>query len=666
MEPHEYKLLDLLSNKNFTFYIPPYQRNYEWSAEQCNVFFDDVEATCKKNMSGIYTEHFFGTVTYFNSKTAFGQPDKLILIDGQQRITTTMLLLAAIRDSLDDKEYKNIIDSNYLKNNNASDESEYKIKLKQVEADWDAYKNIILEEKLNDKEKTSNVYCNYKLFMKRLADYSTICGNDIKKLIEEGLLRFSIITIELNPERHSWENPQEIFESMNSLGKPLSLADLVRNYLLLGLNAKTQEEYYHKYWLHIENTLPGQTSNYIRDYMQWRAGMAFKQANETNCKNLYACFKDQQFYDGNPEKILQDLSKNADLYKRIISGPGATEKTEKTEKTDKILEDLRRLHVTTAYSFLLALLSNWNEGRFSDSDIADLLEAFCIYCKRRRLIGLTAAENKAFPRFVNQMRRLECATDKKKELFDMLSQTEYNLRCPNDTEIEKYLESANFYNYQYNTFYLALIEENITKSRPDLNDKRLQVEHIMPQTLDDEWKRELGSDWDNVHQKYLHDIGNLTLIRHNQELGNKSFQEKKDTYINKAGLQIAKTKITDKAHWDKDAIIDRHNWIVTYLVEKVLPIPLDMRKTNNFGQNEKHGLSFDSLGLIGENIQFCKDRTISVRVVSDKLVEFEGKEWKLSPLTREIMIRRGEVNRSGAYQGAQYWEYDGMKLALLI
>ena len=656
MKPNEAKLLQLLSNNDVTFFIPPYQRNYEWTDEQCNVFLNDVIKTCEQNMHGKTAEHFFGTITYFQNEAVFGQPNRIVLIDGQQRITTTMLFLVALRDSMIDVSSKSFIDSKYLKNNNVHGDSEYKIKLKQVETDWGTYKSIILSDQLSNAEKNSAVYRNYKYFMSKLEEYEAGGGN-LGALVEKGLNKFSVITVELEPGKNKWENPQEIFESMNSLGKPLSLSDLVRNYLLLGLDADTQDFLYSQYWMKIEQTIPGKVSGFIRDYMQAHEKRSLLKATEANYKELYSIFKN--IFGGTDSKLLlKDLTESAILYASILPGGSTGE-----SKIDYPIQDLGRANSTTAYSFLLALLRTWKQGGLTTQNTEDILEAFRIYCLRRRLIALSAAENKNFPMLVKHIPELQKAQDKKRKMFELLSNQESNLRLPNDIEVSRVLETMNFYNYRYCKFFLALIEEQLTKSRPDLSDDHLQVEHIMPQKLNNDWINELGPDYETIHQEYVHLIGNLTLIRHNQELGQKKFSDKKIIYNNKAGLQIAKTRIVDKAHWDKKTIRDRARWMIKYLLTDVLPIPDEMRKVNNFAAKEGKHLSFQELQLIGLDINFIDDPSIRAHVVGDRDVEFEGKKWKLSPLTREIQKRRDKLSPSGAYQGAQYWEYDGIKLA---
>lgn len=598
----EHKLLDILSGNDVTFFIPPYQRTYEWTNEQCGAFLEDIKKTYKNNKTSKQAEHFFGTVTYFSDETPFGEPDKLVLIDGQQRITTTMLFLTALRDVCTDQNIKKIINNKYLKNQNALNENgEYKIKLKQVESDWEVYKN-------------------------------------------------------------SWENPQEIFESMNSLGKPLSLADLVRNYLLLGLDANTQTIYYNKYWLKIEETLPKQVSNFIRDYMQMCLGSICLKATEANHKKLYAQFKNM-FQKENSEELLMKLKNFSVLYSYLVFDVST-----ENEKIDRVLSDIKQLNPTTAYSFFMCLLNEWKKRTLTAQDIIEVFTVFKIYCCRRRLvIGLTSAENKGFPSLVRNIDEIVKSSSKKEKMFEILASQESTLRIPNDIELKRVLETMNFYNFKYAKFYLALIEEHITKNMPDIENSVLQKEHIMPQTLSKDWKAALGPDYENIHQELINTIGNITLIRHNQELGNKPFEVKKELYKNNSGLQIAQTNIVDCEKWNAETIKRRSAWLTTYLLNEIFPIPVEMRRTNNFkAEGKRKELSFLNLQLIGETIDFIKDPSIKATVIGDKTVEFEGKQWKLSRLTREIETRKGTVNNSGSYQGAAYWEYDGIKLSEIM
>ena len=649
MVPNESKLLEVLSNLNVTFFIPPYQRNYEWDREQCEAFFNDVVKTAQVNRNGGNTQHFFGSVTYFEDEPVFGQPHKLVLIDGQQRITTTMLFLAAVRDLIDDPTTKAFIDDNYLKNEKAV--GDYHIKLKQTETDWNTYRRLICGETLETEDKNSALYLNYAFFKRELSGNGAFRGTDF---IQYGLDKFSVITVQLYPKQNSWENPQEIFESMNSLGKSLSLADLVRNYLLLGMSATEQETLYKQYWLPMEKRLPKKISDFIRDYMQLDDCKAYYKATATNHKLLYASFK-ELFKNAPKADLTKDLCKYSTYYAYIVMGV-----TSGNLKVDGKLADIRQIGVTTSYSFLMGLLASWKENRLTDTDILTLLDVLLVYFLRRRIISLTQAENKNIPELAEQIENIEQAADKKAYLYQLLSSQESNLRIPNDAEVERQLSAMNFYNFKYARFILSLVEESLTKLRPT-TDGPLSMEHIMPQELSAQWQEDLKDD-PAVHNELVNNIGNLTLITHNSELGNKSFDEKKKIYEEHEPLQIARTEIINRGAWNRASIESRAKWMITYILREVLPIPDEMRHANNFSAKKPRSLSFSELSLLDEYITFSKDKSVKAQVVSDNEVLFEGKRWRLSPLTKELETRRGTVTKSGAYQGAAHWEYDGNRL----
>lgn len=659
MKTNEPKILELLSNNDVTFFIPPYQRNYEWETDICEIFYKDIEKVAYNSGS----QHFFGTVIYYAESTILGQPDKYILVDGQQRLTTTMLFLIAARDCISDENLRNYIDSKYLKNNNVSGDVEYKIKLKQVESDWQAYKNIILNEPLNEKDKKSAVFRNYQFFKSKLANLSE---GDIRHLIEKGLTNFNIVTIQLEPERNAWEKPQEIFESMNSLGKPLSLADLVRNYLLLGKSSEEQDNLYRHYWFKIEENLSGDNdtfsvSAFIRDYMQLEDATSYKKATDTNHKELYRDFK-SLFEGENYEQLIKKLAEYSYLY-AVLAGYQSSGNL----KIDQKIADLKLVEASGFYSFILGVLHLRKATQLNDSDTLAVLDAIFVYIARRRVLRLTQGENKNAPLLVKYFDDLIAATNKKEKMLALLSNQQYALRLPNDNDVMNYLSSkeSNFYNLRSGKFLFSLIEEKLTKSRPILNEKDLQVEHIMPQKLNSTWKNELGEKYEEIHNNYLHHIGNLTLIRHNQELGNKPFADKKAIYENNAGMQIAKDKIVTEQSWGETQIKTRAEYLIRLLTEKILPIS-DKFKTNNNYSNEKRGrgrkLSFLKLGLIGKTIVYFDDENIVAEVIGDKKLKFEGTDWKLSPLTCEIETRKNRRNRSGAYWGINKWIYQGKTL----
>lgn len=659
MKTLDNQILKLLSNHDVTFFIPPYQRNYEWEEEMCEILFKDIEkVTHSKN-----SQHFFGTVIYYAESTILGQPDKYILVDGQQRLTTTMLFLIAARDCITDDSLKNTIDSKYLKNNSVSGDVEYKIKLKQVETDWSAYKKIILDEELEDSDKKSAVFKNYKYFKSKLEKLEQ---DKVRDLIEKGLVNFNIVTIQLEPERNHWEKPQEIFESMNSLGKPLSLADLVRNYLLLGKTSAQQNNLYHHYWLKIERNLNGDNnifsvSSFIRDYMQLIDIASYKRATEANYKELYRDFKDL-FADDDHDLLIKSLAEYSSEY-AILAGY----KSSGNNRIDQRIVDLRTIKVSAFHSFILGVLHYRTEQKINDDDCLAILDAIFVYVARKSIIGIRKSENKDAALFANHLDDLVLATNKREAIFKICANQIFAMRLPNDNEVQDYLlsEKSNFYNFESGKFLFSLIEESLTKNRPNMSDKNLQVEHIMPQTLNDIWRSELGPNYKMIHENYLNSIGNLTLIRHNQELGNDSFKRKKEIYENNAGMQIAKNKIIDQTWWGESQIKSRAKYLVRILVEKILPVFDDFKTNNNYSSERKNvgnRLSFESLGLVGESIEYFDDANIVADVIGDKEVKFENKVWRVSPLTREIETRKNRRNRSGSYWGVDRWKYNGKTL----
>ena len=654
-------LLSSLSSKDVTFFIPPYQRNYEWSTTTCKVFLTDIQKVAKLNSAGTRAEHFFGSVVYVIEEAGFGVPSRFILTDGQQRITTSMLFLMALRDTINDGHLKETIQKNYLENERSGEQTDYKIKLKQVETDWEAYKLLAIGETVPQELRNAAVFQNYEFFRRSL---DSIPEDERRGLLENGLAKFSIIAIQLEPDQNPWENPQEIFESMNSLGKPLSLADLVRNYLLMGKSSETQTQLYNRYWLGLEKRLPGRLSEFIRDWMQADQHKSFKVAREYNYKELYGAFKD----------IVRGRS-TEDLFQDFVAFSLPYAQASLLEKTgvrslDQILTDLHVIGVKPAYSYIAEALREYHAETISLDSIESVLKGIRTYLLRRRILRITQGENKFFPVLGIRLAELQGSENPAEIVFDQLSSMNYALRLPNDNELATQLQSMNFYNLgesrNYPRLLLSMVEESLTKSRPQWDDENLQLEHILPQTLNDVWRQELGENAEQIHQELVHTPGNITLIRHNQELGNKPFDAKKLTYSGKSGLQVTQNHITDCEKWDANAIRRRGKYLSKIILGKILPLPAPRKLASNWAQESDKSSQYDIREvlnqLIGETIYFAEDPKISAVVVSDTKVQYEGTEWSLSPLTTDIKQRLGKVSPNSQFNGASYWIWSDSRL----
>lgn len=217
MKALEQGLLDLLSKRNVTFFVPTYQGTYEWEIEECEAFFNDIVETAISKRDG----HFFGTLLYYQTETVFGQPEKLILVDGQQRLVTTMLFMTALRDVVDDVEQEEFINDTYIVNAKGKDDTAYKMKLGETVADWMTFVNVILKEVPTTDNRKNRVFKNYQYFIRELTNLKNTGQVKLTDLISKGLDQFKLVVIELEPEKNKWENPKTVFNSLNSVTRPL-------------------------------------------------------------------------------------------------------------------------------------------------------------------------------------------------------------------------------------------------------------------------------------------------------------------------------------------------------------------------------------------------------------------------------------------------------------
>lgn len=576
MDVQRSNLKELVAKNVTSFYIPPYQRAYAWRKAEITRFFGDLCRIIESELDEEYRdklEHFFGTLVVKNEPVGIAGT-RTIIIDGQQRVTTALILLMAVRDLLTDLASRELITNTYLINSSSTFED--KIKLKQVTKDWDAYRALVL----GLPKVKGRVTEAYDTFHKLLSDY---CAGDERvtpKHFIMALGRVNVAVIILDERAYKGEDPQIIFETLNSLGRPLTFSDLIRNFILLNMDSRKQTEAYEKIWYpRIEEPLGVRTSAFLRDYLQLKLATSLKSISDNNTKELYQQFKDYATDNWESrDKLMTDIVDYIDCYRFIIdkdfTGAVSTNAQVK-ELVRNIFQDIG----TEAFKpFVLGLLYHHFRAGHNEAQLISLLTTIRTYLIRRRVLKLTQGENKAIPRFCD---RIEEVYSGEISLIDLLSSQTYPLRMPNDKEIRSRLESLNFYKEltSYTKLILGKIEEHRTKVSVDFRDPKITIEHIMPQTITDSWREELGEEADEIHARYLHNIGNLILTEFNVEMSNTSFENKRKR-LEDSSL-IYRKDIISKERWTLESILSHRSVMIDAFLD-TFALPEKYRKGENW------------------------------------------------------------------------------------
>ncbi len=505
------KLLDFIGkSQEKQFVIPVYQRVYSWEKEQCKQLWDDIiKIGGDDKMDG----HFIGSIVFVHDGIYSTGHNELLIIDGQQRLTTITLLLTALRDHLNDEDEflkkfsRQNIQNHYLINSDKDGDKKFRLILS--ESDKDTLLSLIDKDKRKPSEPSSKIVENFKLFEE------WVSNTDKLETIFKGLEKLMIVEIALEKGK---DDPQLIFESMNSKGMELTQTDLIRNYIVMETEAEKQEGFYNKYWRAIEEDFKQNEKQdkklfdrFVRHYL------TIKTREIPNINKVYVAFKHYQQERGiETEALLQDLQKYCGYFCQIVF------KKEADKDLNKALGFLVDLEMDVIYPLLLELYSDYSDGVLSKQDFIPIIALIESYICRRAVCGLgTNSLNKIFPfvtKKINKVQYLESI----KAYFGYLTEKQ---RFPNNDEFKKLFITIDFYSFKKRNIFFERLEKFDTNE--PVNTKGLTVEHIMPQKLTEEWERDLGENFQEIHDKYLHTIGNLTLTGYNSEYSNKSFQEKK-------------------------------------------------------------------------------------------------------------------------------------------
>jgi uncharacterized protein with ParB-like and HNH nuclease domain len=600
MKTENKSIEEFISLNSTSFFIPPFQRAYAWGRSEIERYFSDVIKIIESELSQERDkkEHFFGTLVVKKENDTL--TNRSIIVDGQQRLTTTLLMLIALRDSEEDKNKKDHIEQKYLFNNSSSFED--KIKLKQVTKDWDAYKSIVNQESIIP----GNITRVYELFKKLI---KSKMSENPKITFEHFIIairRLNVSIIILDDQPHKGEDPQMIFETLNSLGRPLELSDLIRNFVLLEYDSNNQTNMYEKIWHpKIESRLEESTSQFFRDYLQLKLGTPLKTINNDNTKELYRIFKDYVVKNFDSKKtFIDDILKYVDCYKWIISEVNEESISDVKKYDLEIKELLRNIFFdikTDAFKpFVIGLLENYTSKRYAQYDdkaLIKILKDIRTYLIRRRVVKLYKGENKYL---VTCCKSIDDIVTGKMNILKLLSSSFYKLRMPNDNEISSSLKTQNFYNElkKYAKFILGKIEENNTKVSVDFRSPQITIEHVMPQQLTPQWKNDLGKKWKIIHEDYIHNIGNLILTEFNSEMGNKTFSQKKKE-LSKSSLNY-RLSVTKKTKWNENSIVKHQSEMIEDFLS-TFPVPEPFASDENWVEKTDDDFIYPTDNEIVEN-----------------------------------------------------------------
>ena len=548
MKANEANLLKFLQGPK-QFLIPIFQRRYSWEQRHCEQLWRDVLRIGQDKEAHA---HFLGSVVYMEhgiySASAVTQ---LVVIDGQQRLTTLSLLLCAMGRAIELQGGEIDITRKKLENYylfNADEEGEYHYKQRLTRRDNDTLIQLLVGKEL-PADVSHSLVENYHFFEEKLkkADLKTVY---------EGIQKLIIVDISLNRD---YDNAQLIFESLNSTGLELSQADLIRNYVLMEQDPGFQKRLYEDYWYPMEQRFGEEYTKrfdrFIRDYLTLKTGQIPK-VNE-----VYDRFKD--YTDGKKrpealEEIIEDIHRHSKHYVRIAR------LEEEDSELHACLQDIHDLEVEVTFPLLLGVYEDYMQDQINKTDVIEVFRLIESYVFRRAICGIpTNSLHRTFAALTGKIDK-ENYVQSLKVAFCHMTGTQ---RFPSDAEFQQGFLVKDAYNFD-RCIYLLLKLENLER-KESISFEDYTIEHVMPQSLSEEWEAELGENATEVHEKCLHMIGNLTLTGYNPELSNSTFKEKQ---IMKGGFRDSPLRLNaslrEAQQWNEDAIVMR----AKMLSEKALNI----------------------------------------------------------------------------------------------
>lgn len=555
MKAKEQKLLSFLKQAP-QFQIPIYQRTYSWTEVECRQLFEDI---LRVGTEDAVPAHFVGSVVYIESGLyQVSDQEPLLVIDGQQRLTTVALILEALarllpngKEPIDGFSAEKIR-SYYLMNPLESGDRRHKLLLTKTDRETLL---AIIEGGAMQGSESIRLRQNFEFLSKSIVKV----GEDLAPICK-GLAKLMIVDISLSRDQ---DNPQLIFESMNATGRALTQADMVRNYVLMGLKPDHQLDLYSNYWQPMEAMFGQATfSRHFDSFM--RHYVTCKTDDIPTIRDVYKKFKELaqiSVAQRGIDELVEDIKTFAGYYCAMALG-----REEDPELRDAF-GDLRELKVDVAYPLLLPLYHDYKHMILRKAELLQIVRLIESYVFRRAVCGIpTNSLNNTFAQLGKDMKNV--TGDYVQAIRSFFQLLPSYRRFPEDMEFFKEIKVRDLYNFRSRSYWLRRFENFERKERVSVDE--YTIEHIMPQNreLSQEWREDLGSDWEDIHGAYLHTLGNLTLTGYNSEYSDRPFREKRDM---KGGFARSPLMVNEGlgelSKWDQSTIIDRSEQMAKKAVE---------------------------------------------------------------------------------------------------
>ncbi|MDP9764467.1 DUF262 and DUF1524 domain-containing protein [Deinococcus enclensis] len=558
-------ILKLLDGNN-QYVVPRYQRPYSWKLEQCRQLWQDIQELAKVGQG----KHFMGSVVYVQESSGGAAGGATYqVIDGQQRVTTLTLLLAALAGALkaneDARQFSDVVTSEMVRESfmkNRPGEQRFKLVLSRD--DKETLMHVLDPGRVPLPTKpATRVLENYKYFQELLSSADANLESIYQAL-------WNLVAVDISLDRNQ-DNPQLIFESLNSTGLDLTQSDLTRNYVLMSLSASEQADLYDHYWHPMEEYFKGQLKKkvpvfdyFVRDFVTVRRELS----QSPQLDDVYSAFKKYVLEEDRSESmsdVIRDMHKLAGYYAALVN----PEKYESDEKVRRAIQDLQAMELDVWLPLGLQAYEAWKGDKLDTESLVKVLQFVESYMFRRWAVDLSSAGlNKIFPSLIPQLAEVS-GEEYLTTLQDALYQLQSTRRFPSDEEFKAQLVGRNLYaSRSWARYTLGKLE---SKNKAFHGPADYTIEHIMPQNEKPsaEWREMLGENWQDVQDKYLHTLGNLTLTKYNPEMSDHPFIQKRDMAggFKDAGLFLNRS-IRELDHWDEQTIVQR----AAELAEKAVTI----------------------------------------------------------------------------------------------